>query len=499
MRIKLILPNARGKDETLSDFTYSLKLLTPKTMSGGKNIMAFMPLALPTLAALTPRDVDVSIVDENVEAIDFDDPVDLVGISFVSYMARRAYQIADRFRELGVHVVLGGVHVSLFPDEALLHADTVVVGEAETLWPRFLDDLARGRAARLYRCEVKPDLQTRVVPRWDLVKNRYYLTQLVQTTRGCPFDCDFCMIRSIYGSPRSKPVDDVLAEIEEVARLKRVPGPLKIMFADDNIVANAAYAKDLFARLIPLGIRWSSQASITIAGDDELLELARRSGCDSLLIGFESLSQQNLDSVRKGQNQVTHFGRAIDRIHAAGINIYGFFIFGFDHDGPSVFRDTTDFIQQTGIEFPLFNLLAPLPGTRIHRRLEQEGRLFPLGWDDLNGYSVCFRPQQMSAEELLEGFHWSITRCYSGDAILERLARAHESGALAGDGGHLLRLGLSALLLLNALRQDASTRRFILHMLREMWLRRDAKVNAMLMFLDRFDFARRLEQRRARR
>jgi radical SAM superfamily enzyme YgiQ (UPF0313 family) len=393
-------------------------------------------------------------------------------------------------------VVLGGIHATLFPDEALEHADTVVVGEAEKIWPLFLEEMAAGRAQRVYRCEVEPDLQRTVIPRWDLVKNSYYLTQLVQTTRGCPFDCDFCMIRSLYGRPRSKPVSCVLAEIEAAGRLKRVPGQSRIMFADDNIVASPAYAKELFASMIPLGIRWSSQASITIAEDDDLLELARRSGCDSLLIGFESLSQRSLDSMRKGQNRVERFGPAIERIHAAGINVYGFFIYGFDDDDPSVFRETTDFVQQNAIEFPLFNLLSPMPGTRLHRRLEQEGRLLPMRWDDLNGYSVCFRPKQMSAEDLLRGFHWSIARCYSRDAILQRMARAYDSGALSRGGEHLPRLALTLLLLLDAAGQDRSMRGFILRLLRELWLKRDAKVNAVLMFLDRFDFARQLTRDR---
>ena len=496
MKILLILPSARTDEGTLSDFTYMLKLLTPDTKAGGKNIMAFMPLALPTLAAMVPPDADVRIVDENVEPIPFDEKVDLVGISFVSFMAPRAYQIADAFRARGVHVVLGGGHVTLLYQEAMAHADTVVLGEAEEVWPQFLEDFANKKPKGLYRAERKPDLQRLVIPRWDLVHNRHYLTQLVQTTRGCNQDCDFCTIRAIFGPPRVKPVENVLAEIEATKRLKRFPGKYKIMFADDNIIGNAGYAKNLFKAMIPLDIRWSSQLSIHLAQDDELLELAKQSGCDTVLIGFESISQKNLDSVNKGRiNRTDSFRKAIEKIQSRGINIYGYFIFGLDDDDPSVFEATVRFVQHAGIEYPLFNILSPFPGTRLYDRMMEEGRLGDYDFAKLNGYSVCFKPKNMTPEELEQGFRWAIAETYSHENILGRIHTGYGRGSLRGESPDTLaRVAVTGLLLRELPRCDAAQRLFLGEMIKTLWTLRDIKINALLMFLDRFEFGQRLRR-----
>jgi radical SAM superfamily enzyme YgiQ (UPF0313 family) len=492
VKLKLILPRAEAK--TLSAFTHMLELLTPRTAGGRHNTMAFMPLSLPTLAALTPREVDVRIIDENIEDIDFDDPVDLVGITFVSFMAGRAYSIADAFRARGVFVVIGGVHATVATDEAAQHADAVIVGEAEAVWPQVLSDFRARKTRPLYRCETPPDLQSLVIPRWDLVSSKYYISPLVQTTRGCNFDCDFCTIRSLFGPPRHKPVEHVIREIQELNKHKYVPGPLKLMFADDNIIASVPYAKRLFRAMIPLKLGWNSQASINIAHDDELLDLARRSGCDALLIGFESVSQKSLDSVNKGRlNRVASFGSSIEKIHAKGINIYPFIVFGFDNDDSSVFQETVDFIQELGLDFPIFNLLTPIQGTRLHARMQAEGRLLPATWEQMDGYHVGMRPKLMSPEELRRGFLWSITTAYSHEAIFDRLNKSYLSGASRGaTKDYIARVVVSVILGKRLLGSDLETRRFIARLLGEMWRRRDLKLQTSLMYLDRFLFAREL-------
>ncbi len=496
MKILLVLPSARTDEGTLSDFTYMLELLTPDTPRGGKNIMAFMPLALPTLAAMVPADMEVRIVDENIEPIPFDEKVDLVGISFVSFMAPRAYQIADEFRARGVHVVLGGGHVTLLYQEALAHADTVVLGEAEEIWPQFLEDFRHKKALGLYRAERKPDLNRLLIPRWDLVQNRHYLNQLIQTTRGCNHDCDFCTIRTLFGPPRVKPVENVIREIEAAKKLQRFPGKYKLMFADDNIIGNPGYAKNLFKAMVPLEIRWSSQLSIHLARDDELLELAKQSGCDTVLIGFESISQKNLNAINKGRlNRTDSFRRAIEKIQSRGINIYGYFIFGLDDDDPSVFEATVRFVQKAGIEYPLFNILSPFPGTRLYDRMMEENRLTDFDFAKLNGYSVCFKPLNMTPQELEQGFRWAIAETYSHENILGRIGVSYHRGASRSESPeYLSRLVLSGLMLKEMARGDSAMRLFLADMVKTLWTRRDLKLSTLLMFLDRFEFGQRLRK-----
>lgn len=498
MRVLLILPRSSPERETLSDFTFMLRLLTPRGSNGRKGVMAFMPLALPTLAALTPRHIDVRIIDENIEDIPFDDPVDIVGISFVSSMASRAYEIADVFRKRKVHVALGGVHTTLMPEEAQAHADSVFVGEAESTWPEFLRDFEAGVPKTRYLCCERPSLQTAVLPRWDLVSNKHYLVPLIQTTRGCNFACNFCSVRTLFGPPRTKPVAHVIREIEQVAKLHKRPGRLKLMFADDNIVADVAYAKELFKAMIPLRLRWSSQASINIAQDDELLRLARESGCDTLLIGVESISQRSLNGAGKGGvNKVELFGELMRSLHASGINVYSYIIFGFDEDDAFIFERTLSFVQEMAIEFPLFNLLTPIPGTRFYDSMKQQGRVVTSNFVDLNGYTVTFQPRSMSEKTLLDGFHWAIAQAYSEQAILERIRKGYDNGALKGsDPDTISRIAASALVLLDLLRHPATPefKRFARRIVREMWRSRNIKINALLMFLDRYHFAEKLKR-----
>ena len=376
----------------------------------------FPKLSLPTIAAHTPPDIEVKILDEVVEDINFDMEVDLVGISTMTYLAPRAYEIAARFRARGVKVVIGGIHASMCPEEAKEHADSVVVGEAERTWRLLIEDLRRGELKPFYRETDLPELVGLPIPRRELLNRKsYWTTNCVQTSRGCPFDCDFCTVTVFGGNQyRLRPVEEV---VEEVRRLNKG----YVVFVDDNIAGNKAYAKQLFKALIPLKIRWGSQASLTMTRDPELLELAAKSGCTALFIGVESISEENLISANKRFNKVAKFREEFKRFHDYGIMIQTGMIFGFDYDDESSFERTIEFLEENRIELAMFNILTPLPGTGLYKKMDAEGRIIDRDWSHYDGRHVVFKPRLISPETLQEGFFWAYHRFYSVPSILKRV------------------------------------------------------------------------------
>jgi radical SAM superfamily enzyme YgiQ (UPF0313 family)/anti-anti-sigma regulatory factor len=380
-----------------------------------KNIW-FARLTLTTLAALTPPDIEVKITDENVEAVDFEEDVDLVGVTGMLMHAPRAYEIAERFRERKIPVVMGGPHASSLPFESKEHADTVVIGEAENVWQGLIEDFKHGCLKPFYRAESFCSMERLPFPRLDLLQKEAYMTvNCVQTTRGCPHQCDFCHVTHFFGKTyRCRPVDEV---IEEVRRLE---GDF-IVFIDDNIAGNRRYAKELFTRLKPLKKKWASQASMTLTRDPELLKLAAESGCVSLFIGVESLSPENLKEVNKAFNQAYQFEEAMKALHDHDIMILAGFIFGLDHDDEGVFEKTLRFCERNRIELPSFFILTPLPGTALFQRMESEGRLLHKSWGQYNGATVVFKPRLMTEETLQRGFHWACKEGYSWGSIFKRV------------------------------------------------------------------------------
>ena len=376
----------------------------------------FPKLSLPTIAAHTPPDVEVKIVDEVVEDIDFNIDVDLVGISVMTYLAPRAYEIAAKFRARGVKVVIGGIHPSMCPDEAKEHADSVVVGEAERTWGLLIEDLRRGELKPFYRENELQELVGLPIPRRDLLSRKsYWTTNCVQTSRGCPFACDFCTVTIFGGNQfRLRPVEEV---VEEVRRLNRG----FVVFVDDNIAGNKAYAKQLFKALIPLKIHWGSQASLTMTRDAELLELAAKSGCTALFIGVESISEENLAAANKKFNKVAKFREEFKKFHDYGIMIQTGMIFGFDHDDESAFERTVEFLEENRIELVMFNILTPLPGTDFYKKMDAEGRIIDRDWSHYDGRHVVFQPRLMSPETLQEGFFWAYHKFYSVPSIFKRV------------------------------------------------------------------------------
>jgi radical SAM superfamily enzyme YgiQ (UPF0313 family) len=380
-----------------------------------KNIW-FAHLTLTTLAALTPPDIEVKITDENVEPIDFEEDVDLVGVTGMVMHAPRAYQIAQRFRQRGIPVVMGGPHASSLPLEAKEHVDAVVIGEAENVWEGLMEDFKNRCLKPFYQAEAFCSMERLPFPRLDLLRKDAYMTiNCVQTTRGCPHQCDFCHVTHFFGKTyRCRPVDEVIEEV------KRLEGDF-LVFIDDNIAGNRRYAKELFTQLKPLKKKWASQASMTLTRDPELLKLAAESGCVSLFIGVESLSSENLKDVNKAFNQVHQFEEAMKAVHDHDIMVVAGLIFGLDYDDEGVFERTLRFCERNRIELPSFFLLTPLPGTPLFQRMESEGRLLHKDWGQYNGATVVFKPRLMTEETLQRGFNWACKEAYSWGSIFKRV------------------------------------------------------------------------------
>lgn len=398
-----------------------LELIAPATPgSSNRKKVLIPPLGLAMVAALTPPDVEISLTDENVTAIAFQKQTDLVGITALTVTAQRAYEIADIFRAKGVKVVLGGIHPSVRPEEAGQHADAVVIGEAEGVWPKVIEDFKANQLQRVYQQRERPSLVGLPLPRRDLfAKGAYYVRNTLSTTRGCPYSCTFCSVTSFFGHTyRCRPVEEVCREIETLGKKKF------IVFLDDNIVGNPKFAKELFRALIPYKIKWVAQASVTIARDDELLKLAAASGCISLFIGFESISPASLAAVGKRMNVVDEYESVIKRIHSHGIAIHGLFIFGFDEDDEGVFQRTVHFAQQMRLETAQFDYLTPYPGTALGESMDNAGRVVTKDWARY-GYELLFEPRLMTRETLQSGHDWVWCEFYSLPSIWRRLGIRH--------------------------------------------------------------------------
>ena len=381
-------------------------------------------MGLAIVAALTPPEVEVSLTDENVTVIDFHKETDLVGITALTITARRAYEIADTFRARGVKVVLGGMHPSVMPEEASQHADAVVIGEAEGIWPNLIEDFKANKLQRMYRQHERPSLLGLPIPRRDLfTEGAYFARHTVSTTRGCPYSCSFCSVTSFFGHTyRCRPVEEIINEVETLSERKLIG------FVDDNIVGNPKFAKELFRALIPYKIKWVAQASVTIAKDDELLRLAAASGCIDLLIGFESLSQANLAAVGKRINVVDEYEDVIRKVHSHGIAIHGFFILGLDEDDEDVFKRTLCFAQKMRLESAQFAWPVPYPGTALCETLDKAGRIVTKDWSQYES-NVVFEPKKMSRETLQKGRARVWSEFYSLPSIWKRVGVVRRNSA----------------------------------------------------------------------
>ncbi len=391
---------------------------------------SLLDLGLLTIAACTPPRFEVAIHDEYLSPIDFDAPCDLVALSAKTSCVARAYEVAREFRRRGRKVVLGGIHASLRPEEAMEHVDCVVTGEAEEIWPRVLGDLERGTLARRYDAPGLPDLAKVPPPRWEAIDARRFLFHQIQTTRGCPFRCRFCSVPDISGSTfRFKPAERVAAEVRALPRGGKLLERMKALYVvDDNFISRTRYTKELLEALVPLRRSgelgdWSAETTFNVAVDDELLALFQEAGCTTLIIGFESISEATLAAMRKDMNFCISYQDGVEKIHRHGMSIVGNFIVGFDTDMLSVFRDTRDFIFENNILYPFFSILTPMPGTQLHEEYKAAGRLHTYDWKYYDTRHVIYDPVHMSKEQLMDGYIWLYEQCYASDRALANLER----------------------------------------------------------------------------
>ncbi|MEI7554097.1 radical SAM protein [Candidatus Chlorohelix sp.] len=411
------------------------------------------PVSLTLLAALTPDNWDIKIIDERIgEKIDFDEQVDLVGIAVRTLLAPRAYQIAAEYRKRGVKVVMGGPHVSVLPSEASMKADAIVIGEAEPVWAEVIKDFEAGQLKRYYKSDGLPALGNHPIPRYDLVKGKNYSAMIqIESSRGCPHTCSYCSVPDLYGkSYRERSVSQLLEEISmfkemwfnEVPDMPGAPKrKLHISFVDDNIWPKRKHTREMLEALTKLDVEWSAQASIVSLRDPEFLSLAKESGCQLFGIGLESINQESLLEVNKKINQVDQFAETIQMIHDHNIGIQGYFMFGFDHDKPDGFDKTADFIIENHIEMPVFFILTPYPGTSFYNHLNSQGRIFNRNWARYDAHNLVINMKGMSNDDLKQGFLHIHEKVYGPDYIDKRLAHLPQFNFFRFANKHLEEFG----------------------------------------------------------
>ncbi len=382
----------------------------------GSRFFRFSMLSSLCVAAAMPPHVETTIVDEDVEAVDFDTDADLIGVSFMTYNAPRAYAIADQFRARGKPVIFGGYHPTFLPEEAIRHADAVCIGEAENNLPRLMTDFAAGTLKLFYRSDL---VDLAALPRLNrslIQKQHYAPADFVQATRGCNYQCRFCSVTAFHLHHfRTRPVEEVIDEVKSLGR--------NIVFMDDNLICDREYARELFAALVPLRKRWFSQCGMGIAEDPKLLKLAADSGCKGLFVGFETLAQEELRSWRKKPNLGRDYLAIMDKLHAAGIAVCAAFVFGGDEDAPDVFPRTLDFLLESNAETLQATRLTPFPGTPLFDDLDRQGRIIDKDWSHYDFNHVVYEPLHMSRETLDQGVAWVLREFHTRRRIGRRVRR----------------------------------------------------------------------------
>jgi radical SAM superfamily enzyme YgiQ (UPF0313 family) len=404
MKIMLIAP-ASGK----------WKKIGKSRFFNGKTFR-FSLLSLLSVAAETPPDIEIKIVDEQVDDISWEEDADLVGITCMTALANRAYEISFEFRKRGIPVVLGGTHPSFCPEETLEHADAVVVGDAEVIWKKVIEDLRQGRLKGIYKNEFPVELKGLNPPPRELLKSDNYGTvQAAQATRGCNNGCDFCSVAAFHKqTQRQRPVSEVYDEISAISEKF-------FIFVDDNLTADRDYAKELFKALIPLKKKWITQSTLSIAEDEDLVRLAAKAGCIGLFVGLETFKKENLDSVNKNFNKVEQYREAIKLLHSCGIGVEAGIVFGFDNDTPDVFKNTLTTLDKLEVDVIQVSIFTPLPGT--YRFKTMKNRIYDYDWSNYDFHNVVFSPEKMKANELKAGHDWVTNRFYSPLRIVKRLMK----------------------------------------------------------------------------
>lgn len=404
-----------------------IKLIQPKMkkrpMDTDIKIHMAPPLGLLTIVNMLRNEHEVTLENENVQKIIYDEP-DIVGISVTVDTLPRAIEISKKFRDKGITVVAGGIHITTAADTVAKDAfDVLCIGAAEGTWYDILRDYENGELKSVYRCGRELCGGDIISPAYDfLEKDTYLYCNVIHTSRGCPFRCDFCYNSAIERRYVNRDIDDVLKDIKSVKSKH-------IMFIDDNFAGNPKWTREFLERLKPMRLKWNAAVSINTAYDAELLDLMKDSGCQSLFIGFESINKDSINDVHKVQNSTDDYEKAIKAIHDRGIMINASFVFGLDGDTRETFRLTLDWIVKNKIETVTSHILTPYPGTALYDRMKKEGRITT---DDLSLYNtahVVFKPNNMSAEELYEGYIWIYRKIYSLKNILRRMPERREQRA----------------------------------------------------------------------
>ncbi len=480
----------------MSKTRYTLFLISPRQkyinypahselakIFGKKRFM--IPLALPTVASLTPDHYDIRILDEEIGELPKNPLPDIVGITTLAATITRAYELGDMYRSQGVKVVFGGPYASFMTEEALQHCDSVVIGEAEGLWEECLRDFEKGSMQPTYRTDVATPYKEQKIPRWDLVPVSKIFQVGIQTSRGCPYNCDFCLVSQMFGRKmRYREIENVVAEIKAA--------PTKyFFFVDDNLTINKRYAKELMRAIIPLGISWGCMCSIDVAKDEELLSLMAEAGCFNILIGFESMNPDSLDETHKDHNKsATIYEPAIAKIHAAGMHINASFVVGFDNDSLKEFDNIFDFTMLTGMPNVNLHILAAPPGTEIFRKYKEEGRLFECNPELGVGHFPTLHYMNMSQIELFDKYMETIERLYSFETVYEKAKKLFPSGAFHRKGGKIsvfLKARLSWITLKEFVLTSDKTKRelfwFIIGLIREKKLAIDKGLGYLISML----------------
>jgi radical SAM superfamily enzyme YgiQ (UPF0313 family) len=371
---------------------------------------------LVTLASLTPEPHDVYIVDENLNQIDFSGSPDLVGITVNVDTAYRAIEISEKFRSKGVKVIFGGIHVSSNPDSVIDHCDSVCIGEAEDIWHTLINDFLSDNLQKTYYNSSNTDLEKVPAPNWNYIsKSDYLYHNIIVTSRGCPFKCEFCYNSCDYinNSYRNRPIDKVVSEI-------KILNTKQVMFIDDNLIGNIKWAKDFIDAITPLNLTWHAAVSTNIVHHTDLILKMAKSGCRSLFIGFESINTESIRSVNKGQNKTAKYEELIKILHDNGIMVNASLVFGFDHDKLDVFPRTLNWLVKNKVETMTSHILTPYPGTILYKRLQSENRIIDHDLSKYNTSNVVFSPKNMTADELRQGYLKIYDDFYSFKNIVKR-------------------------------------------------------------------------------
>lgn len=384
----------------------------------GTIFLRFPSLALANLAALTPKEDKIIVTDEQISPINYGLDVDLVAISINTSVALRAYEIADKFRRKGVKVIFGGLYPSLMPEESLKHADSIVIGDADGIWENLIKDFKSSKLKKRYINNQNRDLKYLPTPKWEIFKGMGYVnTNFVEATRGCSHNCRFCSTSPFYRHKhRTRPIEDVIGDIKKV---KSFPKKF-IFFVDDNIIGDKEYAKKLFKALIPLHIYWISQATPDIGEDEEFVKLAAKSGCFGLFLGFESISKENLYAMNKEHNHIQEYKKTIKLLQKYGVGIEAGFIFGFDHDDPSIFKNTFEFLKETNLDSFLAIYLTPIPGTELYDQFKKQKRLITDDYSKYDFRHIVFKPKNMTPNQVYNGVSWLTKEFYSKKSVAKR-------------------------------------------------------------------------------